>query len=186
MSKLTLMSLFDGSGGFPLGACLCGMEPKYASEIEVFPVEVTRLRFPGMRHLGDVTKINGAELEPVDIVTFGSPCQDLSVAGRRAGLAGERSGLFLDLTRDGMGLGAYWATDIPSHSASSTPNTGESPRDADASTLSAILEANAPAKYFLSERACAGILARADRHGIELPKGLRDALIAQSSATKGA
>ena len=48
-----------------------------------------------MRHLGDITKINGAEIEPVDVITAGSPCQDLSVAGKRAGLDGERSGLFI-------------------------------------------------------------------------------------------
>lgn len=52
-----------------------------------------------MRHLGDVTKINGATIEPVDVITFGSPCQDLSVAGKRAGLDGERSGLFMEAVR---------------------------------------------------------------------------------------
>lgn len=52
-----------------------------------------------MIHLGDITKINGAEIEPVDVITFGSPCQDLSVAGKRAGLAGERSGLFMEAVR---------------------------------------------------------------------------------------
>jgi len=52
-----------------------------------------------MKHLGDITKINGAEIEPVDVITAGSPCQDLSVAGKRAGLAGERSGLFMEQMR---------------------------------------------------------------------------------------
>lgn len=52
-----------------------------------------------MIHLGDITKINGAEIEPVDCITGGSPCQDLSVAGKRAGLAGERSGLFMEQIR---------------------------------------------------------------------------------------
>ena len=52
-----------------------------------------------MRHLGDITKINGAEIEPVDVITAGSPCQDLSVAGKRAGLDGERSGLFMEQIR---------------------------------------------------------------------------------------
>lgn len=70
---MKLMSLFDGSGSFPLSAKLCGVEPVYASEVEPFPIAVTRARFPDMTHLGDVSKINGAELEPVDIVAFGSP-----------------------------------------------------------------------------------------------------------------
>lgn len=52
-----------------------------------------------MIHLGDITKINGAEIEPVDCITAGSPCQDLSVAGKREGLAGERSGLFMEQIR---------------------------------------------------------------------------------------
>lgn len=71
----------------------------WASEIEPFPIEVTKRRFPGMLHVGDITKLNGAELPPVDIVTGGSPCQDLSVAGARAGLKGERSGLFMEQIR---------------------------------------------------------------------------------------
>lgn len=95
----TLGSLFDGIGGFPLAAVHNGIEPVWASEIEAFPIEVTRKRFPSMLHVGDITKLNGAELPPVDIITGGSPCQDLSVAGARAGLAGERSGLFMEQIR---------------------------------------------------------------------------------------
>lgn len=83
---MKLMSLFDGSGGFPLAASLCGIEPVYASEVEPYPIAVTKSRFPNMKHLGDVSRIKGAEIEPVDIITFGSPCQDMSVAGKRAGL----------------------------------------------------------------------------------------------------
>lgn len=96
---MNLLSLFDGSGGFPLAASMCGIEPVYAAEVEPYPIAVTRSRFPNMKHLGDVTKINGAEIEPVDIISFGSPCQDLSVAGKRAGLDGERSGLFMEAVR---------------------------------------------------------------------------------------
>ena len=84
----TLGSLFDGIGGFPLAAVHNGIVPVWASEIEAFPMEVTRLRFPDMIHVGDITKLDGAELPPVDIICGGSPCQDLSVAGARAGLAG--------------------------------------------------------------------------------------------------
>lgn len=95
----TLGSLFDGIGGFPLAAVRNGIEPVWASEIEAFSIEVTRKRFPSILHVGDITKLNGAELPPVDIITGGSPCQDLSVAGARAGLAGERSGLFMEQIR---------------------------------------------------------------------------------------
>lgn len=104
---MKLMSLFDGSGGFPLAASLCGIEPVYASEVEPYPIAVTKSRFPSMKHLGDVSRIKGAEIEPVDIITFGSPCQDMSVAGKRAGLkhtaVGDeettRSGLFMEAIR---------------------------------------------------------------------------------------
>lgn len=96
---LRLGSLFDGSGGFPLAATKVGIEPVWASEIEPFPILVTTTRLPQMQHLGDICDIDGSQLEPVDVVTFGSPCQDLSVAGKRAGLAGERSGLFHQAVR---------------------------------------------------------------------------------------
>lgn len=93
-------SLFDGSGGFPLAGVICGMEPVWASEIEPYPLRVTAARFPHMTQLGDVTKINGAEIEPVDVITFGSPCQDLSVAGKQAGIHdGARSSLFFEAVR---------------------------------------------------------------------------------------
>ena len=98
--NLTLGSLFDGSGGFPLGGILAGITPVWSSEIEPFPVLVTHKRLPQMKHYGDVSGLNGAELEPVDIITFGSPCQDLSIAGKRAGIQeGERSNLFFQAIR---------------------------------------------------------------------------------------
>ena len=104
---MKLGSLFDGSGGFPLAGHLCGIEPVWASEVEPYPIAVTCSRFPGMKHLGDISKMNGYTIEPVDIITFGSPCQDLSVAGKRAGLKhtenGDeettRSGLFMEAVR---------------------------------------------------------------------------------------
>ena len=99
MSKLTLGSLFDGSGGFPLGGLLCGIEPLWASEIEPFPIRVTTKRITQMKHYGDINKLNGAELPPVDIITFGSPCTDMSVAGKRVGLGGEQSMLFYEAIR---------------------------------------------------------------------------------------
>lgn len=98
-SNLTLGSLFDGSGGFPLGGMISGITPVWASEIEPFPIRVTTKRLPFMKHYGDVSRLNGADLEPVDVITFGSPCQDMSVAGRRAGLDGSRSNLFYEAVR---------------------------------------------------------------------------------------
>jgi len=98
-NQITLGSLFDGIAGFPLSASRYGIATKWASEIEAFPIKVSSEHFPDMKHLGDVTKINGAEIEPVNIVSFGSPCQDMSVAGKRAGLEGARSGLFMEAVR---------------------------------------------------------------------------------------
>ena len=98
-NNLTLGSLFDGSGGFPLGGLISGITPVWASEIEPFPIRVTTKRLPQVKHHGDISKMNGADLEPVDIITFGSPCQDMSIAGKRDGLSGSRSSLFYEAVR---------------------------------------------------------------------------------------
>lgn len=103
----TLGSLFDGSGGFPLAGALSGITPLWASEIEPYPIAVTTSRFPQMKHLGNVAEVDGRKIPPVDIITFGSPCQDMSVAGKRAGMkhrdkgdgATTRSGLFYEAIR---------------------------------------------------------------------------------------
>ena len=100
MNQLTLGSLFDGSGGFPLAGAIHGVKPLWASEVEPYPIAVTRTRFPEMKHLGSVTEISGAKIAPVDIITFGSPCQDLSVAGLQKGIhEGARSNLFFEAIR---------------------------------------------------------------------------------------
>ena len=107
MEEMKLLSLFDGSGGFPLAASMCGITPVMAAEVEPYPIAVTKSHFPYMKHLGNVQNIHGNEIEPVDIITFGSPCQDLSVAGKRKGLKhaenGDdettRSGLFMEAVR---------------------------------------------------------------------------------------
>lgn len=104
---MKLGSLFSGSGGFELGGLISGIVPVWASEIEPFPIRVTSKRFPKIKHLGDISKVKGNEIEPVDVITFGSPCQDLSVAGKRAGLKHTsigneettRSGLFMEAIR---------------------------------------------------------------------------------------
>ncbi len=79
---MTMGSLFDGIGGFPLAAQRNGITTLWASEIEPFPIRVTKLRFPEMIHMGDITKLNGRELPPVDIICGGSPCQDSVWPGR--------------------------------------------------------------------------------------------------------
>ena len=98
-AEVRLGSMFDGSGTMPLCAAMCGAQPVWASEVEPYPIAVTKTHLPGMKHLGSVTDICGGNIEPVDIITFGSPCQDLSIAGKRAGLDGNRSGLFRQAIR---------------------------------------------------------------------------------------
>ena len=202
-----------------------------------------------MIHLGDITKINGAIAPIVDCVIGGSPCQDLSIAGKRAGLAGERSGLYMEqirairemrehdrangrtgelirprymvwenvpgafssnhgkdfaavleeavrvvepeaplclyLKRDGPQADASWVTDGALLGVYSMHSFGECPRDGVESHLSQILEGKPRPKYYLSAKACLGILNRAARRGKDLPKALRKALEAQCGACKG-
>ena len=94
ITNLTLGSLFDGIGVFPLAAQKQGITLSWASEIEKAPIRITKKQFPHMIHLGDLTKLHGGKIPPVDIVTFGSPCQNLSTIGNREGLAGKKSNLF--------------------------------------------------------------------------------------------
>ena len=96
---MTLGSLFDGISGFPLAGLYLGIVTIWVSEIEDVPISISKRHFPDMKHLGDIKNINGGDIDPVDIITFGSPCQDLSMAGNRMGLAGERSGLFIEAIR---------------------------------------------------------------------------------------
>jgi DNA (cytosine-5)-methyltransferase 1 len=92
-------SLFDGIGGFVLAGNQVGIDTLWSSEIDPCCEAVTKYHFPDVAQLGDITKIDGAKVPPVDIRCGGSPCQDLSVAGKRAGLAGERSGLYMEQIR---------------------------------------------------------------------------------------
>ena len=238
----TLGSLFDGSGGFPLAGVMSGAVPVWASEIEPYPIAVTRLRFPQIIHLGNVTEIDGSRIPPVDIITFGSPCQDMSIAGKRAGMKHEsrgdegttRSGLFYEAVRIIREMreethgrypafavwenvpGAFssnrgedfrcvleelakicetggiqyldlraesgnppersWATGSALHGGCLTLSIGAFPSAAVESTLWQILEGDAPEKYYLSAKACAGVLRREKRRGNTLPKMLREAL----------
>lgn len=201
-----------------------------------------------MIHLGDITKINGATAPIVDCIIGGSPCQDLSIAGKRAGLAGERSGLYMEqirtikemrehdranrrsgefirprymvwenvpgafssnhgkdfaavleeavrviepeaplflcLKKDGPQADASWETDGALLGVYSMHSFGESPRDGVELHLSQILEDNPHPKYYLSAKACQGILNRAARRGKDLPEALRKALEAQCGACR--
>ena len=98
-NPIALGSLFDGIGGFPYAASFYGVHSLWASEIVPECVSITKRHFPDMAHMGDVTELHGAKLAPVDIITFGSPCQGLSISGRRLGLADKRSGLFMEAIR---------------------------------------------------------------------------------------
>lgn len=99
MQNMTLGSLFDGLGTFPLAGALWGITPVWASEIEPAAIRVTKARFPEMMHLGDIRGIDGAKIQPVDIITGGSPCTNLSTAGNRQGLQGNQSSLFFEMIR---------------------------------------------------------------------------------------
>ena len=234
--NLTLGSLFSGSGGFELAGLLSGIKPVWASEVEPFPIRVTTKRMPFVEHLGEISQIDGGAIEPVDIITFGSPCQDLSIAGTKKGLTGNRSNLFYEATRVIKEMrektngrypryivwenvrGAFssnkgndfWKvlkeitsikgckTDIPRPEkwANAGLIMGENfsvgwrlfdsqhwgVREENASTLSQILQAGVPEKYYLSQKACLGILRRASKRGKELPAILKAALERQAAS----
>lgn len=234
---ITLGSLFDGIGGWLLAAERSGITPMWASEIDPFPQVVTSYHFPNVKQLGDITKLDGARIAPVDIVTMGSPCQDLSIAGKREGLHGERSGLFIravelirsmrrasggskprfiiwenvpgafssnrgldfktvleEITEEDIpiptdapppdGQKPEWCNvaSVTSPGGCWTPNFSECPSAAVASSLSQILEPehDVPKKYYLSRKACRGILRRARMRKKELPLQLRRALVTQA------
>lgn len=249
--EITMGSLFSGSGGFELAGSIFGIRPIWASEIEPFPILVTTKNFPEMKHLGDINKLNGADLEPVTIIAGGSPCQDMSIAGKREGLDGSRSNLFREQIRIikemresdraagrtgtqirprymvwenvpgayssnkgedfrcvleeicqisegnvliprppknkwGGGKAQSWAMGIQSLGEHLTLNIGECPKEESVSTLSQILEETPHQKYYLSKKACLGILRRAEKRGKELPEILRLALTRQAQMMSSA
>jgi Site-specific DNA methylase len=232
---LTLGSLFDGSGGFPLAAKLSGIKPVWASEIEPFPIRVTTKRIPEMIHVGSITEIHGDELPPVDIITFGSPCQNLSMAGNREGLNGQKSSLFFEAIRIIKEMrnktnGKYprfilWENVAGAFSSNSgkdfrevlqqifniTEDTTAIPQSETWNNSGAVLGNNCSitwrlfdaqfwgvpqrrrriflmadfgggadlTRYYLSQKACMGILERCRKRGKKLPETLKKALIAQ-------
>lgn len=98
-TDLTLGSLFDGIAGFPYAAAKLGIKTVWTSEIEPNCIEISSRHFPEAKQLGDITKLSGADIDPVDIISFGSPCQNLSTAGNQKGLDGEKSQLFFEAVR---------------------------------------------------------------------------------------
>ena len=226
---LTLGSLFDGIAGFPLAAAGLGIKTMWTSEIEPNCIEIAARHFPEAKQLGDITKLNGADLAPVDIISFGSPCQNLSTAGNQKGLDGEKSQLFFEAVRviDEMRCatngkypkyiiwenvaGAFSSnkgqdfrrvleeitkTNIPMPYSGRwaaagmvrsrgevrlggcwTLNIGEYPSEENVSSLYAVLETTVPDKYFLSAKACWGILRRAQEKQKEIPQDLKIALL---------
>lgn len=97
--KPTYGSLFTGVGGFDLGFDQAGYECRWQVEWDKNCQQVLGHHWPDVPKWGDVQTVSGHELAPVDIITYGSPCQDLSVAGKRAGLDGGRSSMFFEATR---------------------------------------------------------------------------------------
>ena len=176
---ITLGSLFDGIGGWQLAAVRNGVKPLWSSEIDPFPASITKKHFPDTIQLGDVTKINGAEIPPVDIICAGSPCQDLSIAGKRAVL--EEIGQ----TDIPMPASGRWARagmvrskgGAESHGERSMLNFGASPSTERESSLSQVLESGGGTyRYSLTPKACAGILRRAKAKGKKLPELLEAVL----------
>ena len=96
---LTLGSLFDGIGGWLLAAQHAGIKPLWRCEIDEYPRTVSEYHFPDVDSYGDIRKVHGNEIAPVDIICAGSPCQNLSVAGNRKGLQGNESSLFYESIR---------------------------------------------------------------------------------------
>lgn len=235
--EITVGSLFDGIGGWCIAAERNGAVPVWSSEIEPFCMEVTKKHFPNVMQLGDIRKIKGDKIPPVDIICAGSPCQDLSVAGKREGLKGERSGLFRtandvvsDMLRatkgeypkyfvwenylehfqatkgvtfkpclakshksifqclsleDGQEAEWYEAKDVTSHGASLTLNIGAFPSIERESSLLRVLEIRGvDRKYYLSPKACQGILRRAKARKKRLPELLYRVLKHQSMTSE--
>lgn len=226
--QLTLGSLFDGIAGFPLAAARHGIKTIWASEIEPNCVDIVGKHFPEVKQLGDITKIKGDKIPAVDIISFGSPCQNLSTAGNQEGLDGAKSSLFFEAIRiiyemRGATNGEYpkyiiwenvagafssnkgqdfrrvleeitktyipmpnskrWATAGVVRSGGAvqlgdswTLNIGECPSVENVSTLYTVLVMNVPQKYYLSAKACLGILHRAEQRGRTLPEILETAL----------
>lgn len=103
--EITMGSLFSGSGGFELAGSIFGIRPIWASEIEPFPILVTTKNFPEMKHLGDINKLNGADLEPVTIIAGGSPFDPIPIADKATRYKGGGDTRNNDGSANGLGIG---------------------------------------------------------------------------------
>lgn len=96
---MTFGSLFAGIGGMDLGLERAGMECRWQVEIDPYCTKVLEKHWPNVKRYGDITKVDGSELERVDLIAGGFPCQDISVAGLQSGIDGPRSGLWAEFAR---------------------------------------------------------------------------------------
>jgi len=197
MPDIKLGSLFDGIGVFPLAASRCGIRPVWASEIEKAPISITKRHFPDMAHLGDITKVDGGKIPPVHVITFGSPCQNLSLIGNRSGLAGAKSSLFYQAFRiiqemrdatDNLlledGETPEWCEGerLMCAGGSWTPSIGQAPegwREGSEFSSWRILEADVPPTYYLSPVQCSHFLRLAESAGGPPPKEIEQLLLKQ-------
>lgn len=196
------VSIFSGIEAATVAWHPLGWEPLAFSEIDPFPSAVLQHHYPNIPNLGDITKIDWRPyVGAADIVVGGSPCQSFSIAGKREGLAGasglmyeyiravrelrprwfvwenvpgaftsERGGLTASSCQRWMRSGMVWHGEYWMRSFSAWP------KDASVCSLLEVLEPCVARKYFLSAKACRGIISRADRRGKPLPKRLMDAL----------
>jgi DNA (cytosine-5)-methyltransferase 1 len=174
---MTHLDLFSGIGGFSLGLKrVFNIEHTYFSEIDKYAIDVFKHNFKNSTYVKSVTDVRGAELPRIDIITFGSPCQDFSLAGKREGLGGERSGLITEAIRIikecrprffiwenvkgtfSSNSGAdFWAiiqtfTNIGDLNGNCLIQSGFYPKIERESTLSDVLEKEVDDKYFLSQQ----------------------------------
>jgi len=105
---MTFGSLFAGIGGLDLGLERAGMQCRWQVEIDEYCTQVLEKHWPGVKRYGDIRKLSGDELEPVDLICGGFPCQDLSVAGKQEGIEGTRSILWFEFARLVRRLGPRW------------------------------------------------------------------------------
>lgn len=203
------ISLFSGIEAATVAWQTLGWESVAYAEIEPFPKAVLKHHYPNVPDLGDMTKVNWKEYHhAADVVVGGSPCQAFSIAGLRKALDDPRGQLMLEYLRACAEIDPEWIVweNVPGvlsaergrafqslleavaelwpdggrHGECWTLSSSVWPSGASVCSLSSTLETGGvPRRYFLSARACAGIIRRAERRGKALPRELREALETQ-------